>query len=257
MGGSHQRQINRKRRSAGFSALAAVIIVVVVGIIVVAGVIVAGSNFGGGDGTAGLVPLEDPEKGKVKTQPEDTAPDAAPAGFRTYNNPKLGFSFAYPEAWGELHESADPAAVLTATTDKVAAYSLTDALQVQVVSAAAFTQQINDLKVTVKPQVNNSGGYQWIVADRGTDKRLQPGKPYSPQPPTVYRSGKAQVYGFLLSQSNCTTDTWAFAAADNFVRLRLPAFCISDKPADADIQAGHKTQFADEKNKIMQSITVY
>jgi hypothetical protein len=203
------------------------------------------------------VPLEDPEKGKVKTQPEETAPDAAPAGFRTYNNPKLGFSFAYPEAWGELKESAAPGTVLNAETGKVAAYSLSDALQVQAVPAGTFTQQVNELKTMVKPQPNNSGGYEWIVVDKGADKRPILNRPYSPQPSVVYRSGKAQVYSFLLSQANCTYDIWALNVADNFIRLRLPSFCISDKPADFDIQAGHKTQFADEKNKILHSLTVY
>ena len=39
-------------------------------------------------------------------------------------------------------------------------------------------------------------------------------RPYSPQPSVVYRSGKAQVYGFLLSQANCTYDIWALPVMD-------------------------------------------
>src|SRR5687767_11606514 len=118
-----------RQKSDGFSPVALILVIVVAFVIGFIGLLVFSTPRE--EGSSGLVPLDNPDKGKVKEQPEDVAPDAAPAGFKTYNNPKLGFSFAYPEAWGELRESADPATVLNLNSDKVAAYSLTGALQVQ------------------------------------------------------------------------------------------------------------------------------
>lgn len=200
-----------------------------------------------------LVPLDSPESGIAEPEPS-TPDDGVPDNFTVYSDVKLGFSFAYPQAWGDFVPKAGSKAVLELTSPAIDDYSLADKLEVLVVKTADLRVRANDQNVQVQP-VAKGGGYEWIITDKG-NSRLAVGKPVTPAPPVIYRSGKAQVYSFLATQSNCTYNMWAFAVKDNFVRLRLPSFCISNKPGDAEVQAGHKADFDKQKEQILQSITV-
>jgi hypothetical protein len=201
----------------------------------------------------GLVPLKNPESGKPAAEAAKPG-DGVPEGFKAYTNAQLGFSFAYPSAWGDFTPVAGSSALLELTTPKVAGYSLADSLQLQVETIAKFRIRANDTNTIVQP-VANGAGYDWVITDKGSGKQTV-GKVLAPAPQVGYRSGKALVYGFSATQGACNYSMWAFAANGNFVRLRLPSFCISNKPGDAEVQAGHKTEFDRQKQQVLQSITV-
>lgn len=237
-------------RQAGFSPAYIVLGLVILGSIGLIGFLVLASQPGTDNA---LVPLDNPDSNKAA--PEPSAPDdGVPDNFSVYADVKLGFSLAYPQAWGDLQPMPGSTAVLELMTPKVNSYSLAEALEVQAQKTADFRVRANDLSVVVRPN-SNGGGYDWIVTDKGGGKQL-PGKTFAPAPSVIYRSGKTQVYSFLATQDNCTYNTWAFPVKDHFVRLRLPSFCQSGKPGDAEVQAGHKAEFDRQKDLILKSITV-
>ncbi len=235
--------------SRGFSALYLVIALVVLGLVVAIGLAVSG----GQTSDSGLVPIQGPV---APTAPPSSpkASDSLPDGFVAYTNAAAGFSFAYPAAWGGLQPVNEPAAVLNLSTAAISGLSLADTLQIRADKKADVQIPIGNKGVTVRP-IDDGASFNWIVVERGSDK-VAPGKPYAPAPPIAYRSGKAVVYAISGSRDNCTYTTWVFAAQDNIIRLRSPSFCISDKVADADVQASHKAQFDANTRNVLQSITV-
>lgn len=241
------------RGQRGFSALYLLLIVAVVAIIGFIGWKVVGSSTG--SGSAGLVPIEGPETVRVDDKPEETNPDGVPKGYVGYTDAKLGFSFNYPEAWGKLEADGAPGAVLSLKTPNINGYSLADALVVKAVPIDQFRMPYGDKGTLIGPKPLGTS-YEFIITDKGQDKAVTVGRTAAQQPPVIYRSGKAVVFNFPASTGNCRFDTWAFTSGANFVTLRLPSFCISDKPADADVQAGHKTDYDAQKQQILNSITV-
>lgn len=244
------------RDSKGFSVVGLFAVLVALGVVGFVGwqIYQSQRSTDALEGSGQLVGLPAPKDDKPKTD-KPASPDGLPSGFVAYTDAKLGFSFAYPEAWGSLQPVADPATVLNLSTGKVEGYSLADALQVSATKTSSFRIRANDNEVIVMP-VPSGGGYEWRVTDRGKDRRAIVNRPLSPAPPVVYRSGKAQVYNFLASNGACTYNMWAFAVQDNFVKLRLPSFCVSPKPGDAEVQVQHKADFDKVKSQILQSITV-
>lgn len=239
----------RRQYESGFSALYLVIGLVVLGLLIAIGVVVSGAQ----SPTSTLVPIEGPVVPTAPPSAPRTA-DSLPDGFVAYTNAAVGFTFAYPSTWGGLQPVSEPSAVLKLSTAAISGLSLADALQVRADKKASAQIPIGDKGVTIRP-VDNGATFDWVVVNRGTDK-VAVGKSYTQSPTVVYRSGKAVVYAMSGSRDNCTFTTWLFASQDNIIQLRLPSFCISDKVADADVQAGHKAQFDTVTKNMLQSITV-
>lgn len=237
----------RRRRVGQFIAIALTLIFLTV--LFIAWQVSQADRIAGGQ----LVPFEEP-KGKVRVDENANRPvDAVPEGFTAYANPELSFAFNYPKAWGEL-KPVEPVGLLNLATPRVEAYSLADALEVRAQPAAGFKIGVNDAGTTVTPQAKGAG-FEWLIADKGTVKSGAVGKPYAPAPSLAYRAGKTVVYRILNSRANCTFDTYAFPVGANFVAIRLPAFCVSDKAADADIQATQKVEFEKQQQLLLRSIT--
>lgn len=233
----------------GAGALAVVIIVVVLGVIGFVAWVAASSQPSGG----ALVPIDSPETVKVDDQPDKPA-GGAREGVKSYANASLGFSFEYPAAWGDL-KATGKAGVVNVATPKIGAYSVSDALEVYADKTDAFRTPVNEPGIIVNPRLNNST-YEWIITDRGENKRLQVGRAYTPAPGIIHRSGKTTVYDILYSSGSCTHHAWLVPANGHFVRLRLPSFCLSNKTADADVQAAHKADFDRQTQQLLDSITV-
>lgn len=242
--------------SSGFGAIGIVTVLAVLGIVAFIGwqMYKAQQSSTGQEASGGLVGIPPPAETPTRTEPA-SSPDGLPRGFTAYSNSQYGFSFAYPQVWGGLQMANDPSAVLSLATNKITAYSLADALQVSVTKTVNFRQRANDAGVVVSPTPNGVA-YEWKVVDKGADKSAQLNKTYA-SPPVVYRSGKTQVYSFSLADGACNYTVWAFASGDNFVRLRLPSFCVSSKPGDAEVQAGHKAEFDAIKAQMLPTITVF
>lgn len=239
-----------RKRQSGFSPAYIVLGLVIIGSICLIGFLVVASQPGADNA---LVPLDGPESGTAEPQP--TAPDdGVPDNFSTFADAQLGFSLSYPQDWGDLQPKPGSKAVLEMMTPLIKRYSLAGSMEVKVTKLADFRIRANDLNTIVQP-VPNGGGYDWIITDKGSGRQAI-GKPVTPAPSVIYRSGKTQVYSFLATEANCTYNMWAFPAGANFVRLRLPSFCISSKPGDADVQADHKADFDRQKDLILKSITV-
>ncbi len=241
-----------RQYAGGFSVFYVLGVFVVLGVIVLAGMLAYNAQQPKTNG--GLVAIPGPKTTPSSLPPEEPA-DGPPKGFVAYSNPRIGFSLAYPEAWGDLQPVADEPVELKLATNKIATYSVTDALEIRADKTDKFRLLASSKGVMVAPSPSG-GEYVWKVAAKGTDKQLI-GKIFNPVPQVVYRSGKTIVYGFSITQDACTHVIWAFAAQDNFVGLRLPSFCISNKPADADVQATQKVDFDNQKSQILQSITVH
>lgn len=243
-----------KHGSAGFGVVGVLIAVAAVGLVAVVGWLVVSAQRSGGDQSDGLVSIPPPAETPTAVQPPAN-PDGLPRGFTAYSNAEYGFSFAYPQDWGGLAPAADPATLLNLTTNRISGYSLSNALQVSVIKTVNFRQLVNDKAVVVSPSPSGVN-YEWKVVDKANDRTAQLGKTYAPAPPVVYRSGKAQVYSFSLTEGACGYTIWAFASGENFVRLRLPSFCVSSKPGDAEVQANHKAEFDTVKARMLETITV-
>ncbi len=242
--------------ASGFSALLLVGAIAVLGILVAVGLVVSNSQT---QDSKSLVPIEGPKNVRLDneyTESAATPSTKASEAVIAYSNTPNGFSFAYPSAWGALQPSEvdKGAALLNLATTPLQDYSLADNLRVRVDTLADFKIQIGTKGVLVSPTPSGSG-YTWTVVDKGSD-RITVGKTYPTVPQVVYKSGKAVVYNFPSSRDNCTYATWVFAVQTGMARLRLPAFCISDKAADADVQAEHKADFEKAKAALLRSITV-
>jgi hypothetical protein len=245
---------------AGFSGLTIIIVILVLGVIGFIGWQIFQSQYGSGlilKGTGGLVPVPVPKTTVNSGDNNNASPDGVPDGYSAYSNTNLGFSFVYPDAWGALQPSSDATTVLSLATPKIQKYSLAEALQVQVIKKDTFRIPINDNGAIVAPIPSGLGsGYDWNVTNKGKDAAATVGRLYPQQPSVAYQSGKASVYSFLNSSGSCTYTTWVLAVQDNFVKLRLPSFCISSKPGDTDVQAGQKAAFDNIEDTILHSITV-
>jgi hypothetical protein len=204
-------------------------------------------------GNGELVPFDGPQ-GTVRVDENANRPvDAVPDGFGTYSNAELGFTMAFPKSWGELKPTGE-AGLLNLATPSLQAYSLSEAMQVRVRPMAEYRHAANEQGVLIAPQAKGAG-YEWLIVDKGSAKTAPVGRPFSPAPSLAKSSGKTVVYRILNGRANCTFVTYAFPAGANFVSVRLPSFCVSDKPADADIQVGHKNDYEKQQSLILQSIT--
>lgn len=217
--------------------------------------IISSSSRGGVEdagGTGNLVQLGTGDESDTDAPDE---PDSLPDGYQEYYSDDLGFSFIYPEAWGKLDDSKVPGSTLSVKTAKISSFGLSESLEVEAYETEKFQIAADDAGTVITPKQNSAGQYDWIVTDRGKGK-AGVGRPYEPQPKVAYKSGKATVYTFLSSKDNCVYSTQVFPAGENFVKVRLPSFCVSDKPGDESIQADRKASFDVVRDTMLRSITV-
>jgi hypothetical protein len=133
----------------------------------------------------------------------------APAGYRTYENFDAGFSFAYPEQFGELKAQANSKAAFYAQTQSVqdipgkgvsGAYAL---MQHKALSETVFTRKYG-------PDVSYDNG-KWIIksTNPATGNEGAVGDVY-----TGNHSVKAWEVGSLVTQDNAGLTIYAFNGGD-------------------------------------------
>lgn len=204
---------------------------------------------------SGLVQVQPPEPANTAEEP-DAAPDSVPTGYKQYSNPEKSFAFVYPESWGDMQDSEDEEAELSVATPAITSYGLSENLQVQVFGKDYIQVPVNNQGVQIAPSLKSTGDYEWKVVDKGKATNTSIGRIYQPEPQVVYESGKASIYSFTRSENGCTYNIWVFPVGESFVKMRLPSFCVSSKPGDAEVQASRKAEFDAAKDVMLKSITV-
>jgi|GEM_PF-2429454 len=224
-------RISRHNSQAGFGPLEILIVIIVV-CALLGGAIFLGMH------NQTKQPSDQPSTTTGSTTPKTTTPSAK--DYTTYTNTSLGFSFAYPKAWGAITASNNTAAPAIGATPVVTSKSYpfhygTLNFAIKAKSDYQITGQTHG--ATYVPVLKNSSysNYVWkVVSVDPADITDKVGDIY--EAPTRVSNSGVQLYDFNYSDSGVNTKRWSFETKAGFVTLAMPAYGPSTQhqPTAAD-----------------------
>jgi prepilin-type N-terminal cleavage/methylation domain-containing protein len=215
------------RNQNGFSVVEVVIVIVVVGLI-------------GGVGWYALHAKQSADKSSkpskssvVTTSPEkaNTVQKKIPAGYKQYADSQYGFSFAYPEAVGEIttadsdgNHSILAYAKSVSKQDAFAPYTESP-LYVQVDKLDSFVTRAAKYGPMLE-YINN----RWVVSDKQGGDVNNGGRTVGDEYNAAVAKtvGNIKVYDFSTQDEGCYHALWVFRTSKAFTSITLPSVCADE-----------------------------
>jgi hypothetical protein len=211
-----------KKSQRGFSAVEVLLILIVMGIVGFAGWYVYHTRSNSTAATSADITNLGQRKQNNSPAPSQLV---LQKDYKVYASTTYGFSYAYPNSWGDLSPSANQTTgwfvATTADLGKLpfgqSVLSGTNSFSVH--SVDGYTIVANKYGATVKP-VNVNGAYSWVVTDvNPADTTDKPGDTYKVT--SFINTNGATLYDFTWEDEGGTHGRWVFVAKGNIVTLEL------------------------------------
>lgn len=244
-------------RQGGFSTIAAIAAIIGVGIAFFTVFLLA---TGGGSNNSG-------DQQNNNQQEEESASNEPPyiripENSKVFNSDIHGFSFAYPDSFGELAANdaastqgdtfrADSALATQKPVGNGTAF-MTGRLSVMVFKKSDFKVTVTSDDVSVAP-TQTGDDITWKIVSRGSSNQdISVGKAYAVK--SIESQTGITVFDFTYRPAgNLALGRWVFASGDNFVMIAMPSV---SKPSGENLTESDVSAYTIIGNNIAKTVRV-
>lgn len=243
---------SRLYRQGGFSTIAAIAAIVGLGVAFLTVFLLATSDNSKNPPT---------EQNNTEQEEESSSNEPPyiriPENSKIYQNTTYGFSFAYPDSFGELTTSGDDSfraesALATQKPIGNGTAFMTGALSVLIYKKADFKVTVSSDDVSVAP-TQTGNDITWKVVSRGNSNQdITVGKAYNVK--SIKSQTGIPVFDFTYRpSSNFALGRWVFASGDYYVMVSLPSV---SKPSGENLAESDISAYTIVGNNIAKTVRV-
>jgi hypothetical protein len=244
-------------RQGGFSTVAAVVAIIILGIAFFTVFLLATSG-GTKDSPSNQDNSQQPEEESSGNEPPYIR---IPESSKVFQNDTYGFSFAYPDSFGELKVNntasqgdgfrADSALATQKPVGSGTAF-MTGSLSVLVNKKADFKVTVNSDDVSVAP-TKTGNDITWKIVSRGNSNQdISVGKAYDVK--SVKSQTGIPVFDFTYRPAgSLALGRWVFASGDNYIMIAMPSV---SKPSGENLTESDVSAYTIIGNNIAKTVRV-